>query len=37
MSNIDKAKMHLNYNPKVEINEGLIRFMNWAFKAYNEK
>ena len=34
--NIDKAKMHLNYNPQIKIDDGLSRFMNWAFQAYND-
>ncbi len=34
--NIDKAKIHLNYNPQIKIDEGLSRFMNWALEAYND-
>lgn len=35
--NIDKAKIHLNYSPQVDIEEGLTRFMNWAFEAYKNE
>lgn len=32
-ANIDKAKRLLNYNPKINIEEGLARFVDW-FKNY---
>ena len=32
--NINKAKEHLNYKPKVNLENGLKKFLNWAKKNY---
>ena len=32
-----KAKIQLDYHPKVDINEGLKRFINWSDKVYKGK
>lgn len=36
-ADIDSMKQEFNYNPKTEINEGLISFVNWYKKYYQIK
>ena len=31
---IDKAKLHLNYHPKIDLKEGLKKFYEWTDKNY---
>ena len=34
---IKKAKLQLNYTPKVELEDGINRFLNWAKDNYSNK
>ena len=35
-ADIDKSKEKLNYSPKISINQGIPKFINW-YKNYHEK
>ena len=36
-TDIKKAKLQLNYAPKVELEDGINRFLNWAKDNYSNK